>query len=164
MATTILRNSNFSLGVQVEFYYNWSQWIKNINQRQIEHTNQAHQSIPTSQQSTPIHSKFLGNMESTKATIHPQHLIASEILDTKNSEHFNLHEILSNGPYGPGVLSHYNENNSLNDKARKLLVKAFLHHCVSTGSTVSKAACRSLSMQIQDTFKGEIAVITYVTK
>lgn len=140
MATQILKNLNLSLGVQVEFYYNWSQWIKTVDQP-TQASAISEQSINYSQQLNG------GVINYTAPTV-----------EVQKSDFLNLKDILSSGPYGPGVLSHYEQHHTLNEKARKLLVDAFLHHCASTGISVSKAACKSLSMQIQRTFDGEIAV------
>lgn len=67
-------------------------------------------------------------------------------------------EILSSGPYGPGVLNFYKAHQCLNEKMRKLLVDAFLHYCSSNNVCVTKSVCQSLSLEIKETFQGEIAV------
>lgn len=140
MASQLLKHSNLSLGVQAEFYYQWSQWNQTVGQLTQENPI-CDQSIRYSQQSNNSGINY-----------------AVPTAEVKKSDVLNLNDILSYGPYGPAVLSHYEQHHSLNEKARKLLVDAFLHHCASAGISVSKAACKSLSMQIQHTFEGEIAV------
>lgn len=145
MATQLLKHSNMSLGVQAEFYYNWSQWNQTVDHQTTQENAIFEQPISNLQQLNG------GGTNYTVPTV-----------EVRKSDFLNLNDILSYGPYGPGVLSHYEQHHSLNEKARKLLVDAFLHHCASAGISVSKAACKSLSMQIQNTFDGEIAVTIYI--
>lgn len=144
MASQLLSHSNLSLGVQSEFYYNWSKWHQTVDQ-------------PTQENAICEQSKSYTQQLNGGGINYT--VPAGEV---KKSDFLNLKDILSSGPYGPGVLSHYEQHHSLNVKARKLLVDAFLHYCASTGISVSKAACKSLSMQIQHTFEGEIAEYYYV--
>lgn len=156
MTRSILESSNFSLGIQAEFYYNWSKWIKTVNQLEKRNEPQAYQSSK-SQQS--INSESSSNLQSNGNSINtPRNKFVIETGGLKISEDINLNKILAYGPYGPGVLSHYKVHNSLDEKTRKLLVEAFLYYCIAMGVTVSKATCKSLALQIQDTFKGEVAV------
>lgn len=118
----MLAGPHFTLGIRAQFYYHWSTWAnKNVNITQ----NEANKGASQNQQcQTP-----------------------SQLKPTQHST-LNLGDILSEGPYGPGVLKHYSQNGSLNDRIRKLLVDAFLHYCATNNISPSKADCKSLSMQI----------------
>lgn len=79
-------------------------------------------------------------------------------LQPKDQKHICLNDVLSSGPYGPGVLIYYKKNQKLSDQMRKMLVEAFLFYCSSTGFNVTKGSCQSLANEIKNTFKGEISV------
>lgn len=145
-----MKLSKFSFGIQTQFLYNWSQWIKTVDQ-------------PAQVSAIRVDSQLSNarDLQSNDAVVTKQTVtkcVAEELKLFKNASSFNLSDILSYGPYGPGVLSHYKLHNGLNDRTRKLLVEAFLHHCASTGASVSKADCQSIAMQIVGAFKGEILV------
>lgn len=149
MARKVLKHTNFSIGMQVEFFFNWSQWVSNFNQPD---------------QSNELGGKTSSNLQKKDETINniqcdtvrESKLVAAD--SSNRSSLINLNDILSNGPYGKVVLDYYKSHNSLNDRTRKVLLEAFLQHCISTGITVTKANCQLLSVQIRETFKGEIAV------
>lgn len=148
MAANMFQNMNIALGVQVEFYYHW---IKNETRQtvQVNALDQAEQSSSSHQQS---------NDAAHNHTFATAHQCVIEAPRAQSSEFLSLHDILTQGPYGPGVLAYYKDNDKLNDKARKLLVEAFLHHCLTYGISASKADCKSVASQIAHTFKGEITV------
>lgn len=133
-ARTMLTEDNFTRGVQAQFYFSWSKWVKTLDQTD-ELIEPHHQMI----------SDQHGNAESPK----PQ---------TPCTASIDLKDIISSGPYGPSLVSHYKATGKLNDKTRKLLVDAFLQYCSTTGHVVTKANCKSLSEQICATFDGEIPV------
>lgn len=74
----------------------------------------------------------------------------------------DLNDILSDGPYGPGVVQHYKKYGSLNEKIQNLLLEAFLYYCINKNIAATKADCQSLAAQICETFKGEIPVRDYI--
>lgn len=150
MASNLFHNSGLSLGVQVEFCYRWSQWIQIVDQ--------------TIQKNTPASNNQIQQANNLRADVNglPSNSEINHIVTTSakthNAELLNLNAILSTGPYGPNVLSYYKTNHNLNDMTRKLLVEAFLYYCITTNISVTKAACKSLSIEIEKTFNGEIAV------
>lgn len=152
MASSLFYNSNLSLGVQVEFYYRWSQWIQIVDQNQTVQKNTPFAASNSQiKQANDLHAG-INSLPSNS-----DHKVTTSV-KTQNAELLNLNAILSTGPYGPNVLSYYKINHNLNDMTRKLLVEAFLYYCITTNISVTKAACKSLSIEIAKTFNGEIAV------
>lgn len=136
LARTVL--DLYSKGTQAVSYSKWSEWKANFNQP--PQTNICQQTSAD----LPSHSKNT--------------LVSKETFQETQAPTINLHNILSSGPYGPGVLDYYKKNKKLNDKMRKLLVEAFLHYCILSGCAVTKSQCHSLAMEIKNKFEGEIVV------
>lgn len=143
MAKNLFAESNISYGAQAQFHHKWTEWMKS-NKQQNKFDNNA----ASTQQTT-------GDLQIPQQT-HAKPTGVSSKPQTQGA--INLQDILSSGPYGPGVLNHYKAHSSLNDKTRKLLVEAFLHYCAANGIAATKADCQSLSVQITSAFKGEIPV------
>lgn len=137
MIPMIFQNTNVSLGIQVEFFYHWQQWLKQTGNK----TN------------TIIIEQDVQEQHKCHFNVQNQ----ANVNDQKGSI-LNINNILSSEPYGPAVLSYYKEHRCLNDNIRKVLLEAFLHYCITTGCNVTKAACRSIANEIQEIFNGEVAV------
>lgn len=145
---------NVSLGLQIEFYYHWSQWMKTVDKPNRTESNSLQSMIADEIRSiNPV------SNDSDVVNVSLQYPNNGGDNNTQSNQVLKLVDILSHGPYGPGVMTHYKQHHSLNDKARKLLVEAFLQYCITTGITVTKADCKSLACEIANNFKGEIAVI-----
>lgn len=154
MASKLLQNSQFSLGMQIEFFFNWTKWIQSLKANDnSENECQNYESNGLSLDRLNLHKSSSIHSQSTHSSVTTKTLTT----EPQNSN-MTLKDILSYGPYGPGVLSHYKEHKHLNEKTRRLLGEAFIHHCATTNATVSKSDCKSLSFQIQECFDGEIAV------
>lgn len=156
MAANIFTKSNYSFGVQAQFYAKWSHWITTI------------QSDEPTVQSVPADARKIEQTNATQKSLKSNKIELEntnraeriDIIDlqVQGSKHIHLNDILSSGPYGPTVLSYYKTNRKLNDHMRKLLVEAFLYYCTTMKFSVTKSACQSLSIQIKTFFEGEIAV------
>lgn len=138
----MLIKTKFTEGTQSHFFYMWSKWKTQMKQQEQtdRHVDCTSTSVPTS-------------VDISQPQPQPQ-----EVHQPTPASSITLQKILSSGPYGPGILDHYKKHQSLDDKMRKLLVDAFLHYCTSNNVYVTKSLCESLSIEIKNTFQGEISV------
>lgn len=141
IAERIFHGTNISLGAQIEFHYQWSQWIKNFNQE--SGSNEKNQSNDNTNQ-------ILTDINET----------IEESSTSKSNQSISLHTILKSksNPYGTSVCDYYRKNGVLDDKIRKLLCEAVLFYCIETKHNLSKKDCASLTEQIVQSFKGEVPV------
>lgn len=155
MAANIFTKSNYSFGVRAQFYAKWSHWITTIQ------SSSTVQSVPANahkiEQTNATQKSLKSNKIDLENTIRTEGIDIID-LQVQCSKPIHINDILSSGPYGPAVLSYYKTNRKLNDHMRKLLVDAFLYYCTTMKYSVTKSACQSLSIQIKNTFEGEIAV------
>lgn len=150
-ATLIFKNTNISMGIQIEFYNCWSHWVNQFS----DATNN------TISNNDIQRSKSNLNVTEIHSNVHLEQPII-KTTNLQNRKALCLKDILSSGPYGPGVIAHYKIHNSFDEKIRKLLVEAFLHHCITKDINITKAECKFLSTEIQNTFNGEIAVRIFI--
>lgn len=169
MAENLFQNTNVPLGAQVEFVYQWSEWMKSLNQciqtppvsnDQVQ-SDQSNQSIITLLQSNdahfhsnvPLQSNYLAkNQVVFKTPI----AIGNHVSPDQNS--ISLSDVLNSNAYGKSLIEAYKQEKCMNEYLRNLLVDSVLQYCVANNHELSVADCASLSNEIPIFFAGEIAV------
>lgn len=153
MAQNLLNNCDVPLGVRVEFFYQWSQWIQTIDQR-VQLTSKVNQNPQSNQINT------LKN-----DTSNAQKLITAKINVPSNQTSINLLEILQSNSDGKGVMKILTnpdgsavERPQLTENLRKLLLEAILQFYIANKRSLNKDDCNSLTNQICKTFPDELAV------
>lgn len=164
MAENLFQNTNVSLGARVEFVYQWSKWIKSVNQciqTPPVANNQSNQSnIPILQSNVahfhsndPHQSNILAkNQVVFKTPI----AIGNHVSPNQNS--ISLSDVLNSNAYGKSLTEAYKQEKCMNEHLRNLLVDSVLQYCVANNHELSVADCASLSNEIPIFFAGEIAV------
>lgn len=171
MAQKIFDNTDVPFGVRVEFYFQWSQWIKTINQSN-QFANDNSQSISISQPNqiqqsnqTNTLNKLESNTKQFTSTVDEIETKTNEPSTSKNDKSISLHDILKSNPYGKNVIDTFQsadgqpaEKPQLNENLRKLLCEAVLQYCIEHNHDLSKSDCASLTTQICTVFPDELAV------
>lgn len=148
MAQNIFNNSDIPLGVRVEFFYQWSQWMNTIDPhvQLLSKENENPQSKPSKTQK-PVTDKI--NVPSTST----------------NNPPINLYDILKSNSYGKSVMQTLKnadgsiiEIPELKDNNRKLLIDSVLQYCITYKHDLTKSDCASLTAQICKVFPGELPV------
>lgn len=162
MARNLFINTDIPLGARVEFYYQWSKWIKQFDQRvqaspnsslltdQSNRTNQSYHSNESDQlQSLQSNQTIDLNKKSDAA--------GSTSVDTSEIS-INLKTIINSNTYGQSVLKQFNEKKAMNDNLRKMLCDSILQYCIENKHELSTVDCAKLTKQICSVFSGETAV------
>lgn len=157
MAQNLFQNSIVPLGARVEFFFQWSKWMKNIDQR-VETTadhfeSQSNQTFESSQpEPISTQSKQINDRESNADK--PVVPLLS------NQEPITLKTILNSNAYGKNLMKavESKQNKVLNENLRKILCEAINQYYVERERDLTKKDCESLSKQICKIFPGELAV------
>lgn len=138
MAQTLFQMSDLTLGARVEFYFQWSRWIKSFNEsNQVSPTEEKEQSIGSI-------ASTLGSNQST-------------ISVNSSDKMINLNAILNSNAYGQSLLETLKSTstNQLNENLRKILCESILQYCIMNKHDLTTQHCASLAKQICTLFPKE---------
>lgn len=145
MARNLFDNTTIPLGVRVEFFFRWSEWIKTSSTSNFNASTLNYEEQPTSNLNTALTSNF-DSQEKTPS----------------NQIKLDLKEILESNTYGISLMKSYRSNNqTMTENFRKLLLESILLYCVENNHDLTTKDCSALASQICDVFPGEIAVIFF---
>lgn len=172
-------NTDVPLGVRVEFFFQWSKWIKNINKRvqlsskanETPQSNETPLSNESSQSNTQTSAPDNSNASSTSSNTRMPAIVNDINIPSTSSfqKPINLHDILKSNSYGRNVMEviqintdgNTTEKPELNENLRKLLCESVLQYCIQYKHDLSKRDCASLTAQICTAFPNELAVLHY---
>lgn len=141
MAQTLFQNTEVPLGVRVEFFYQWSRWIKTINQ--------------TSSDSNEIQLTDLASQESeTPGSIAP----STQKNPSSIEDSLKLETILKSNIHGKALVDAYKQTHTMNENLRKLLLESVLQYCIEHDHELTVSDSALLSNQICAAFPGELMV------
>lgn len=160
MAQKLFKNTNVPLGVQVEFFYQWSQWIQNINQ---------------SEQSPSNHNIQSNEIQSNKTNVpevdtsQSRDFVTERKKTSKTNEPnlINLKTILQSNTYGKSLIDAFGSKNideiskskpELTENLRHLLCEAILQYCIEYSHDLTVRDCEKLANQICQVFPDELMV------
>lgn len=144
MARNLFDDTNIPLGVRVELFYRWSEWIKTSSTSNFD--------APTSNIDVPLALNF--DTASTSKV---------DMQDQSNLK-LDLKKILESNTYGISLMKSYRSNKqTMTENFRKLLLESILLFCVENNHDLTTKDCSALASQICDVFPGEIVVIFFFT-
>lgn len=157
LAQTLFQSTDIPLGVRVEFNYQWSKWIKNIDKPAETPSNfneylQSKQSKPSNQFNQP--NQTLPGTSNSNQSIETRPI-------GKTQSALDLNLILQSNQYGASFLKAVSEKKPMNDGFRQILYDAILQYCIEKNRDLSVKDCASLAQQICAAFPEELMVLIF---
>lgn len=148
MAQNMFQGTDIPLGVRVEFFHKWSEWIK-------------HNSQPIQTSPNPNEFQFQSNLfayqdQDSSENIDKQSTQKSTQKSTQ--EKLNLNSILNSNIQGKNLLIKFKETKIVTENLRKLLCESVLQYCIENDYSLTVHDCESLANQICVAFPGELTV------
>lgn len=129
----LFKSTNISLGVQVEFAYQWSKWI------QFNRDN-----LPVIEN---------GQLESS------EYNNTNNIVQIASTTQFlKLDSILKSNAYGLSIIAAFKDEKKLDDNTRKLLCEAIIQFCIEKNHSLTVYDAENITKQIVTMFPDEVAV------
>lgn len=161
MALNMFVNTDVPLGVRVEFYFHWSEWIKTI------HNNVNTLSDANLQTDKSSQSESFQSIQSDQSIQFTQSLQSNQVRDSiaretmTNENPLNLNMILNSNPYGLSLIKKFNETNVMDENLRKVLCESILQYCIQHNHELSVDDSARLAKQICKVFPGEVMVYLF---
>ncbi|XP_036346873.1 uncharacterized protein LOC118756207 [Rhagoletis pomonella] len=154
IAENLFVNTDISLGGPMEFFYQWSQWIKSFEKSTTSPClANEHLQCDKSTQSSEGRGNNLGVISQSSTDNNSQVLVAKTSI--------NLIDIINSNSYGKSMVETYKKQKTMDDNLRKLLVESVLQHCIMNNHDLCVTDCASISRQICEVFPGELPVNNY---